>query len=692
MDRWQDVEALFAEALRRSPDGRSALLHEIAGRDPALADEVASLLAAHDGADGFFDGLAGGFLVPLAARLAGSAPSVPERVGPYRVLGEVGRGGMSVVYRAGRADGQFEQEVALKFIRRGVDGSEQVRRFLAERQILASLNHPHIARLYDGGVLDDGRPYFVMEFVDGRPIDRYCDAARLRLDARLRLVLTVLDAVAYAHRNLVVHRDLKPSNILVTAEGVPKLLDFGIAKLLDDDAESTLTQTGSRWMTPEYAAPEQVRGERVTTATDVYQLGVMLYRLCTGHRPYRLAGSSTYEVERAVCEEEPTRPSLVVGQTEEVRQGTATLRITPEGVSASRSTDEPALRRILAGDLDAIVLKALRKAPEERYASVEALADDLRAFLDGRPVEARRGSAAYRARKFVRRHRWGLSVAASIALLLVGYAVTATLQARQIARERDRAQQEQAKARQVTDFLLGLFETADPNRALGEAVTARELLDRGAARVRRELQAQPAVLAQALETIGQVYEKLGLYGEAQAQLEAALALRPPDQASSSERAEGLHALAVVLHRAGRFADAEARLREALALWDAVPEARAGRARSLHLLGALRKEQDDFAAAETLLGDALAIQQALGEPARLDAARTLRTLAGLRHDLGDTAAADSLYHAALTLQRQGLGADHLEVAETLNLLAVLREDQGRFDEAERFYGETLAMYR
>ena len=440
MDHQHEVGTLFDEALELAPEQRSAFLDAVRARNPELHAELASLLEAHEDAPDFFGRLSDKFVSPFFSPFE-KEPLMPVQVGPYHVVRELGRGGMSVVYLAERDDGQFEQQVALKLVRSDVDEGVGRQRFLSERQILASLNHPHVARLFDGVVMADGRPYLVMEYVEGELIDRYCDARCLSLVARLRLFQDVVEAVQYAHRNLVVHRDLKPSNILVTEAGQVKLLDFGIAKLLGAGEEApaaSVMPTGSRWMTPEYAAPEQIKGQRVTTATDVYQLGVILYRLLTGHRPYRLEHTSTYEIERAVCEKEPTRPSTIVGQVEEVQRGEATVRITPEAVSQMRGMELRALQRKLSSDLDAILLKMLRKEPEQRYATAEALSEDIRRYLDGRPVKARRGSWGYRLRKYVQRNAWGVAAVAVIVALVIGYATTFLVQARQVVEERDR--------------------------------------------------------------------------------------------------------------------------------------------------------------------------------------------------------------------------------------------------------------
>jgi len=701
MDLQKEVEALFEKALDLAPAERTAFLNAIRARDPALYQELASLLEALEDDPGFFDRLSDTFVSPIISHFDGEPPA-PDHVGAYRIVREVGRGGMSTVYLAERADGQFEQQVALKLVRAGLDQAARLQHLVIERQILASLNHPNIARLYDGGVTPDGRPYLVMEYVEGESIDRYCDARCLSLADRLRLFQVVIEAVQYAHRNLIVHRDLKPSNVLVVepASGQPRqghvrLLDFGIAKLLEADGDATppsSTQTGARWLTPEYAAPEQIRGERITTATDVYQLGVMLYRLLTGHRPYRVSTTSTYEIERAVCEEEPTRPSTIVAKVEERRQGEAMVRITPEAVSQTRATALNTLRRTLSGDLDAILLKALRKEPEQRYVTAEAFAEDIQRYLEGRPVRARRGTWGYHARKYVQRNAWRVGAAAVIVLLLLGYAATVTVQRRQVAEERDRAQREADKAEEMTSFLMDLFEISDPDEAQGETVTAREMLDNGARRIQQELDEQPEVQALMMNTIGQVYEKLGLYDDALILLDTSLALRrrlfsPPH----ADIAGGLYALAEGHASLGDYDQAETHLREAIAMWRRLPDNEEQLAESLVFLALLHKVRSRYAAADSLYHEALAIQHRVLGDEHPDIAATLNNLAASQSDQGRYAAADSLYRTALAMQRKLLGDHHSHLAATLNNLAFLREAQGRYPEADSLYQESLAIH-
>ncbi|MCI0621868.1 MAG: serine/threonine protein kinase, partial [Acidobacteria bacterium] len=419
-ERWQRVKELFQTAVEGGANQRAAFLEESCAGDPALRTQVEALIASHEGAPGFLEAPA--FEVaPTTLEDDEAALMIGRRIGPYELVREIGHGGMGAVYLAVRADEEYKKQVAIKLVKRGMDTDTILRRFRNERQILANLDHPHIAKLLDGGTTSDGLPYFVMDYVEGLPIDVYCDTHKLPTLERLKLFRTVCSAVHYAHQNHVVHRDLKPSNIFVAADGVPKLLDFGIAKLLNPDFPSQMVESTAtlRFMTPDYASPEQVRGEKLAPASDVYSLGVLLYELLTGHRPYRLGSRAPSEVVRIICEEEPEKPSTVISRVEDVSGSDGTLRLTPESVSQTREGHPEKLRRHLAGDLDNIVLMALRKEPNRRYASVEQFSEDVRRHLAGLPVIARKDTLSYRATKFIKRNKASVIMTAFFAMVLV---------------------------------------------------------------------------------------------------------------------------------------------------------------------------------------------------------------------------------------------------------------------------------
>ena len=677
------MRALFDEARALDPERRRAYLEQACPDDPDLRAEAASLLDAAEQADAFLGApaLAGGLRVtadldPTVRELSPSADDLgADRIGPYQVLGLIGHGGMGSVYRARRADEAFEKVVALKVVRAAVDSQFVRTRFHAERQILARLEHPHIARLIDGGTTEQDRPYLVMEHVDGERIDRWAERRGLDIDARLRLFLPVCSAVAYAHRNLVVHRDLKPANILVTAEGMPKLLDFGIAKLLETGEGGEPTLTMAALMTPEYASPEQVRGEPITTASDVYALGVVLYELLTGRRPYRLRGRHMSEIVRVVCEEEPQRPSTAVSRPAEPGDGT------------SPTQRDQRLARALSGDIDAIVMMALRKEPQRRYSSVEAFSEDIRRYLEGRPVGARKGTLGYRAGKFIRRNSRLIAAAVVVFALAIGFGVNTAVQARRVARERD-------KAERVSAFLVDLFEVSDPDEARGNTVTAREMLDKGAAKIEAELKGQPEVRATLMDTMGRVYMKLGLYDKALPLFEEALRTRKQLLGNEHlEVAASLNSVASVLYFKGKLDSAEVLYREALGirrklLGNEHPDV----ATSLNNLANVLDGKDDQAGAETLYREVLAMRRKLLGNEHPDVASTLRSLGSVLLAKGDYAGAEALNREALAMQRKFLGNEHPSVARSLNSLAVVLKRKGDPAGAEALYREALAMKR
>lgn len=543
-----EIDALFAAALDQPAAEREAFVSEACAGDDALEAAVRELVSLAEEPATALDSFSGGgdaLLRELFDELEERRQpgSVGQRIGSWRLLRELGRGGMGTVYLAERTGADFEQLAAVKLLHTGDRSEDSLRRFERERRILASLEHPNIARLIDGGQTGDGRPYLAMEHVAGRRIDDYCSEERLTLDQRLELFIGVAKAVQAAHRNLVVHRDLKPTNILVTADGVPKLLDFGIAKLLEPAPGSeTAPRTLGRALTPDYASPEQVRGETVTTASDVYQLGLLLFELLTGKRAQRVDSAATPNaIEHQVCEREAPRPSSVV------------LEAAADG-QAEGSAAAPA--RSLRGDLDTIVLRALHKEPERRYGSAGELVADLERFRRGFPVEARPDALWYRTSRFVRRHRVFAGATALVAAVLVGYAATVTLQQRRIRAEAERA-------RQAIAFVSEMFGGSGAGNLGSGEKSALEVIDRGARLAATELADQPDLQADILTGLGEVYLTSGRYERAIPGLERALEIRSRNLSPADARiAQTALALGKGLHYSGRLHEALAPLRRA----------------------------------------------------------------------------------------------------------------------------------
>ncbi len=714
-DRFRRIDTLFGRALEKSPAERDAFLDAVCAGDAELRREVERLLAADDQAGTFLDH-------PPGLPEDGALP-LPTRLGAYQLLREIGHGGMGTVYLARRDDEQYEQEVAIKVLRWGIAGAETVHRFHTERQILARLIHPGIARLYDGGRTGDGRPFLVMELVSGLPLDEHCDRHALGIDERLEIFLRVCAAVQHAHQSLLVHRDLKPSNILVTAAGEPKLLDFGIAKqLTPEGGAADLTRTGSRLMTPSYASPEQVRGEPITTASDVYSLGVVLFELLAGCSPYRAGSGLPHEIERAICDQEPDRPSQALFR--DSRDGASRA----EAVARARGTGPAALRRRLHGDLDTIVLTALRKDPAQRYGTAAELAADIDRHLRHLPVAAQPDSLLYRARKLLRRRRGAVAAAVVLAFATAVFLLGLAAQERRLARERDKAQA-------ALGFLVDLFGAANPYHEPGEPPTATEILRRGATRVSHDLDGRPAVQAAVMDAIGQAQLGLGRADEAAPVLERAVALRRTARAGDPlELAESLEHLATARYEQSASATAEKLLREAVALRrgngspprglaaalnqlgmvialrqpspevvalhrEALELARRTEgpngptvADSLLLLGRFAHDQGNYAEAERLYREGLAIEAKALAPGDPKALRDRAELAAILLDAGKPKETESLLLEQLELQRQALGRAHPDLLVTLNNLGMARQAQGNTGGAESAYREALTLPR
>ncbi|MEO1203071.1 MAG: serine/threonine-protein kinase, partial [Pseudomonadota bacterium] len=579
-----------------------------------------------------------------AAADAGTDAALDQRVGNYRLVDLLGAGGMGNVYLAVRADEQYEQRVAIKLLHPGRRDRELIKRFVAERQVLARLEHPNIARLLDGGETDGGVPYLVMEFVEGVPVDEFCDHNRLSLTARLRLFQKICAAVEYAHNNLVVHRDIKPSNILVAADGEPKLLDFGIAKLLDEKAfqySVALTRIGTSVMTPEFASPEQVRAEPVSTATDVYSLGVLLYRMLCGRMPYRRQGPYA-DLARAIVDEIPTRPSASLTATSD--HGAATAR----EISTVRGASVASLKGSLSGDLDNIVLKALRKKPENRYASAREFADDIERYLTFRPVSARPASIGYRTAKFLRRYRAGVSVAGAVLVLIV-------VSVFQILEQRNRAQVAALQAEEVIRYVGDLFRNATPLRAQSEEISARDLLDQGVEEI-DSLADEPEVQARLLDLMGNSFMYIGEQERALALLNRSLELRrtrlPYDPAAVGNT---LQLISTPNRLSEQFAEAEQNLREAHdLLTEAYGDRHGSVAYVLSLTGDVLRFQKRHEEALGYLERAVAMKEQLGEADDDDMVDILGNLALAYDDLGRYEEAESVNRRVVAASRARFG--------------------------------------
>ncbi len=696
-ERWNRVQVLFEQAQALSAAEQAAFLDAV--EDPEARQLLKNLLADNDSGRDLFDENTEGRLVSLAQP---EDSGVTETIGPYRLLRLLGRGGMGAVYLAQRDDGTFKKRVALKLIRAGLDTHDILQRFRLERQILAALNHPNIARLLDGGMTPDRRPYLVMEYIEGQPLTEYCDAHRLGLDARLELFQTVCQAVHHAHQNLVVHRDLKPDNILVTKgdgtspEGTVKLLDFGIAKLLNPalgELTAPMTRTDVRLLTPEYASPEQVRGEPVTTASDVYALGVLLYELLTGHRPYRLQQRAIAEMIRVICEEEPMRPSTAVSQVETITHKDGTTHVTPEEVSMARAVSAEQLKRRLRGDLDNVILMALRKEPNRRYRSAEALGVDIDRHLRGLPVNAHRDTVGYRMRKFVIRHRMGVLTSAAVMVVLAGVIAFYTIR---LTQERDRAQQESDTAQEISDFLIALFDASDPySETPGRIDTLRvqTFLHQGAARIEKDLIAQPEMQARLWDVIGQVYRNAGLLDQADQYITRALDTRTRHLAPDHpDWLISLRHMASLRHTQGNYAAADSLFRLVLAGQQRAAGSPEERAETLFQYGKLAYDQSDFPKADSLLNAALVFYRTTFGTTHASVPLILNALASSHYARGAFDEAKQYAQEAFDLGRALYGETHPHTLASLHTLASIAHEDGAYAAAERMYQQILAAGR
>lgn len=694
--RWVRLQDIFDAAKDLPEADQQAFVRREAGDDRELYEEVIDLLA-HDPGSGRSP-LTGalGTAIELTTRDRRRA-LIGRIVANYRLIKVIGYGGTGTVYQAERADRQYSAQVAVKIIEGGALPYGIGQRVKSERQILANLNHPGIARLLDAGEIDDGRPYMVMEYIHGQPVDRFCDDPEVRLDLRRRLELFVeiCSAVQYAHQNLVVHRDLKPANILVTKAGEPKLLDFGIAKMLEDnksDVPAAMTRINDRVLTPEYASPEQILGRTVTTASDVYALGIVLYELLTGLRPYVVpAQASQLDLERLICLTDPLRPSAAVQRVIEASDVVDAPSIAD--IAAARHLTPERLRQRLLGDLDAIVMRALRKEPQARYRTVEQFAEDIRRYLNREPVQARQGNWIYYSQRFARRNAVGVSAAGVFVTFLVTFGIVMSVQRQHIAEERDRATQESERAERVSNFMLSVFTAADPFENNGKQMTANDLLQRAAGAIQGELNEQPEVRARLLEAIGRAYRRQSQPGQAIALLEESLRVRR--QANMPENAQTGQVyteLAIALRNAGKFEESDGAFREALRISSNTEDDSIVRSRLLVDLGRLELVNSRVEQAQQYFSQALSIARQIAGTNSLDVAAIQLEMSSTLAWRDDLDGAESAARESLSIYRQKTDERHPDRVMANQRLADVLLLKGQASEAGPLYESALSAQR
>ncbi|MEE9431373.1 MAG: serine/threonine-protein kinase [Melioribacteraceae bacterium] len=638
---WEKVTEFFEQAIMLKENERISFLKQKCGDNKELFEEVVSLLEADENIHSILEKKASEII-----NIEDNLNFVGQNIGNYKLIEEIASGGMGTVFLAERSDGVFNQKVALKIIKPGLSTIPIIRRFQQERQILANLQHPNIARLFDGGVTEDRRPFFTMEYVDGIAIDKYCDEQKLTINERLKLFSKICDTVKYAHNNLVIHRDLKPSNILVKKDGNIKLLDFGISKVLSAEENTNdlppLTQTEINLMTPEYSSPEQIKNNKVSVSTDVYSLGLILYKLLSGKAAHNFKTRTYIEYERVICEQTITKPSTILLKSEKDSEEDATLII-----SENRKTQPKKLKKNISGDLDNICMMALRKDPERRYTSVEMFSNDISRYLNHLPIVASKESFFYSSKKFVVRNKKIVSMAAALFVIVNSLIFYYTFK---LKTERDRATIEAKKSEQVTAFLEELFLVAGPDESKGETITARELLDRGALKISKELNSQPEVKTNLLFAIGKTYQNLGLYKHAEELFLESKIITKNQLKNNKSYVESLLNLANLYRLDGKYELAKDLLLESVTLCK-------------------KKYAENY----SLLGD------------------VYLSLGGYFYEVGDYKQCEINYNKAENLYRKHFGDEDVKVADAMFEKAHLEYEKGNLEKAEEVYTEVLKVY-
>ncbi len=664
---WNDIKTIFFTAVELDGNEREDYLTDKC-KDPMLKQEIDSLLSAHDKSNKFLENS----IIPAEPAIDNNNLFIGKTFGKYKIEKLIARGGMGLVY-LGMRDDEVKQQAAVKIINPGVASGIVIKRFQTERQTLANLNHPNISRLLDGGLTDDGIQFLVMEYIEGIPIDEYCDNNKLKIKERLKLFLKVASVVQYAHQNLVVHRDLKPGNILITKEGEPKLLDFGIAKILSPEDGIIETAThGSGWnLTPEFASPEQIKGEVITTTSDVYSLGVILYKLLTGHSPYKIKSRFYSDVRQIITQTEPLKPSEIIYQVVEKESDDNGIEINPDSISKTREINVDKLHKKLVGDLDNIVSMAIRKEPERRYASVDNFADDIKRYLNDRPVNAHRDSLIYKSKKFIKRNKTAI-IPTAIIFILINLGLAGVLwQGHLAAKERDAAKIEAEKANKIKSFLLNMISAPDPTKD-GRDVKVIDVIEEASSKLSFELGNHPQIEAEIRTMLGNTYQNLGIYDSAETELTKALDLNKKIYGGNSkETAMSLKNIGLIYHYKGDYEKAEEYYQKSLGMFKSVETNPSfERALVLDAYGSLMTDRGEYEKAEKITEEALQIAETVKGSEDPDVAEIQNNLATSYNYLNKLDLADSLYKESLRVFRKVYGNFHIRVSSSLNNLAFI----------------------
>lgn len=664
---WQQVETIVDEVLDLSPEQRYSYIQEKCGHDQQLKNEVTQLIESIFDSEGWLKELQNQkfeFYKDISndlEQLGNSRDFIGRQVGAYTIQQQIGQGGMGRVYLAERSDDSFEHRVAIKILRHSRATESNIQRFKREQRILAGLNHPAIARLYDGGITDEGYPYIIMEYVCGLPITEYCRTNNISIKERINLLKQVLEAVRFAHENLVIHRDLKPDNILVDENGNVKILDFGISKLLEDEDELSLTHTGARILTPKYAAPEQIKQKNITTATDLYSLGITFYELLADNQPFDLDDCTTYEAEQIILTQPAVNPSSKACSSERAKK--------------------------IRGDLNGIALKAIRKEPEQRYRVATEFLKDLNNYLNGLPVSARTDTFKYRTYKFVGRHKKSLTAAAVSLVLIISFSGYHTFK---ITEERNYARQEARKAQAVTNFLTELIEANAPGNTQGKTVTIREFLESGFEEV-QQLDKNPIVQAEILTTMGRTYRSLGDIQKASALINRALKILKEEEIENKQMAQSYNIYGIIQRDLGNYDEAEEALQQSIKMYHAINHINGeDHAKSLRDLAYIERLKENYGKASKLIQKALAIEKKLYDGPNIKMAETLFIYASILRYQHKYSEATEVQKESLAMVRNVIEGPHPGVATNLVNLANLYDINGDTAKSTKYYKEALQM--